>query len=128
MNGKPPNHLLFQSNRRGLQDRRHHEGPVHVQAGATIFCAGLHLEIPDFCLDNGTYFKYMDKVRMQTDSHEVHANTMEDFRSLPCNWLRPHHGISQEKLPLHLGIFEFTHSLRKRGKVLLHSLVKPLVK
>src|SRR4051812_16321700 len=30
---------------------------------------------------------------------EVHVNTMEGFRSLPRFWLRPHRGISQEKLP-----------------------------
>jgi len=27
-----------------------------------------------------------------------------------------HRGISQEKLPLYLGFFEFVHNTRKRGK------------
>jgi transposase len=31
--------------------------------------------------------------------HEVHVNTMEGFWSLLRSWLRPHQGISQEKLP-----------------------------
>jgi transposase-like protein len=37
--------------------------------------------------------------------HEVHVNTMEGFWSLLRSWLRPHRGISQEKLPLYLGFF-----------------------
>ena len=34
--------------------------------------------------------------------HEVHVNTMEGFWSLLRSWLRPHRGISQEKLPVYL--------------------------
>ena len=48
--------------------------------------------------------------------HEVHVNTMEGFWSLLRSWLRPHRGISQEKLPLYLGFFECLHNIRKRGK------------
>ena len=59
--------------------------------------------------------------------HEVHVNTMEGFWSLLRSWLRPHRGISQEKLPLYLGFFEFTHNMKKRGKALLASLVHVLV-
>lgn len=33
--------------------------------------------------------------------HEVHINTMEGFWSLLRSWLRPHRGISQEKLPIY---------------------------
>jgi len=59
--------------------------------------------------------------------HEVHVNTMEGFWSLLRSWLRPHRGVSQEKLPLYLGFFEFTHNVKKRGKALLASLVHVLV-
>jgi transposase-like protein len=59
--------------------------------------------------------------------HEVHVNTMEGFWSLLRSWLRPHRGISQEKLPLYLGFFEFVHNAKKRGKSLLKSLVGLLV-
>ena len=59
--------------------------------------------------------------------HEVHVNTMEGFWSLLRSWLRPHRGISQEKLPLYLGFFEFVHNAKKRGKALLDSLVGLLV-
>ena len=59
--------------------------------------------------------------------HEVHVNTMEGFWSLLRSWLRPHRGISQEKLPLYLGFFQFTHNVRKRGKTLLPSLIKLLL-
>src|SRR5438309_10454761 len=59
---------------------------------------------------------------------EVHVNTMEGFWSLLRSWLRPHRGISQEKLPLYLGSFEFVHNVRRRGKALLGSLVGLLLK
>jgi len=58
---------------------------------------------------------------------EVHVNTMEGFWSLLRSWLRPHRGISQERLPLYLGFFEFVHNVRKRGKALLGSLIELLV-
>jgi hypothetical protein len=53
--------------------------------------------------------------------------------SIDCNWsllrrwLRPHRGISQEKLPLSLGFFECVHNGRRRGKALLGSLIALLV-
>jgi transposase-like protein len=58
---------------------------------------------------------------------EVHVNTMERFWSLLRSWLRPHRGISQEKLPLYPGFFEFVHNVRKRGKALLPALIELLV-
>jgi transposase len=58
---------------------------------------------------------------------EVHVNTMEGFWSLLRSWLRPPRGISQEKLPLYLGFFEFVHNVRKRGKALLPALLELLV-
>lgn len=60
--------------------------------------------------------------------HEVHVNTMEGFWSLLRSWLRPHRGISQEKLPLYLGFFEFIHNAKNRGKALLESLVNIVLK
>jgi transposase-like protein len=59
--------------------------------------------------------------------HEVHVNTMEGFWSLLRSWLRPHRGISQEKLPLYLGFFEFVHNVRRRGRALLGSLLDTLL-
>jgi transposase len=58
---------------------------------------------------------------------EVHVNTMEGTWSLLRSWLRPHRGISQEKLPLYLGFFEIVHNARRRGKALLGALVAALV-
>jgi hypothetical protein len=43
------------------------------------------------------------------------------------SWLRPHRGISQEKLSLYLGFFQLVHSTRRRGKALLAALVAALV-
>ncbi len=59
--------------------------------------------------------------------YEVHVNTMEGFWSLLRPWLRPHRGISQEKLPLYLGFFEFVHNAGLRGKGLLKPLIQLLV-
>ncbi len=59
--------------------------------------------------------------------HEVHVNTMEGFWSLLRSWLRPHRGISQEKLPIYLGFFEFVHNVRQRGRALLGSLLDTLL-
>ncbi len=58
---------------------------------------------------------------------EVHVNTLEGFWSLLRSWLRPHRGISQERLPLYLGFFEFVHNVRRRGKALLGALIGLLV-
>ena len=58
---------------------------------------------------------------------EVHVNTMEGVWSLLRAWLRPHRGISQEKLPLYLNFFEFVHNVRCRGQALLPSLIHTLV-
>jgi transposase-like protein len=58
---------------------------------------------------------------------EVHVKTIEGFWSLLRSWLRPQRGISQEKLPLYLGFFEFVHNVRKRGKALLGALIELLV-
>jgi transposase len=58
---------------------------------------------------------------------EVHVNTMEGFWSLLRPWLRPHRGISQERLPYYLGFFEFLHNIRKRGQVAIAALLKLLV-
>jgi len=58
---------------------------------------------------------------------EVHVNTMEGFWSLLRSWLRPHRGISQDKLPLYLGFFQFVHNARRRGKALLGALIASLV-
>jgi transposase len=58
---------------------------------------------------------------------EVHVNTIEGFWSLLRSWLRPHRGISQDKLPLYLSFFQFVHNTRQRGKALLGALVEAIV-
>ncbi len=52
---------------------------------------------------------------------------MEGFWSLLRSWLRPHRGVSQEKLPFYIGTFEFIHNCRKRGKKLLKSILSTLL-
>ena len=58
---------------------------------------------------------------------EVHVNTLEGVWSLLRSWLRPHRGVSQEKLPLYLSFFQFVHNARRRGKALLGALIAALV-
>lgn len=58
---------------------------------------------------------------------EVHVNTIEGAWSLLRSWLRPHRGISQEKLPLYIAFFEFIYNSKVRGKGLLDSLIGLLV-
>jgi transposase-like protein len=58
---------------------------------------------------------------------EIHVNTMEGFWSLLRPWLRPHRGISQERLPFYLGFFEYIHNIRKRGHSSLSALIGLLV-
>lgn len=58
---------------------------------------------------------------------EVHVNTIEGVWSLLRSWLRPHRGISQEKLPLYLGFFQLVHNARRRGGALLGSLITVLL-
>jgi transposase len=58
---------------------------------------------------------------------ETHVNTLEGFWSLLRSWLRPHRGISQEKLPLSLAFFEFIQNVRARGKSVLGSLIRLLI-
>jgi transposase-like protein len=58
---------------------------------------------------------------------EVHVNTVEGFWSLLRSWLRPHRGVSQEKLPIYLGFFQFIHNAKIRGKGLLRPLLDTLL-
>ena len=58
---------------------------------------------------------------------EVRVDTAEGLWSLLRSWLRPHRGVSQGKLPLHLGFFQLVHDARCRGKALLGTLVAGLV-
>src|SRR3982750_1495932 len=58
---------------------------------------------------------------------EVHVDTAEGFWSLLRSWLRPHRGVSQEKLPAYLGFFQLVHNARGRGKALLGTLIACLV-
>ena len=47
--------------------------------------------------------------------------------SLLRSWLRPHRGISQEKLPNYLGFAQFVNNARRSGKALLDALITALV-
>ena len=75
------------------------------------------------CHGHGEYARDEDG-----DGHcEIHVNTMEGLWSLLRSWLRPHRGISQERLPAYVGFFQFVHNARQRGNALLRSLVETLV-
>ena len=59
--------------------------------------------------------------------HEGHVNPLEGFWSLLRSWLRPPRGLSQEKLPLYLGFFQFVHNVRRRGRGLLPPMLSALL-
>jgi len=75
------------------------------------------------CHSQGEYARDVD----DDGFHEVHVNTIEGFWSLLRSWLWPHWGVSQEKLPLYLGFFQFVHNARQRGRGLLKSLLSALL-
>jgi transposase len=58
---------------------------------------------------------------------EVHCNTIEGIWSLLRSWLRPHRGVSQEKLPFYVGFFEWIYNLKKRGQKALKETLKCLL-
>jgi len=58
---------------------------------------------------------------------KIHSNTIEGSWSLLRSWLRPHRGISQDKLPLYLSFFEFVHNVKKTQKTLVGCVVSSLV-
>lgn len=70
----------------------------------------------------------MPEMKIEIDFYEVPVIYIEGFLSLLRSWLRLHCGISQENFPKHLGLFEFAHNVRKRGKALFHFLVELFVK
>jgi transposase len=65
--------------------------------------------------------------RLEDGGGFCEVNIMEGIWSLLRSWLRPHRGISQEKLPYYLALFEFVHNARCRGKALLCTLLAALL-
>ena len=91
---------------------------------------GIYNSLPDWGYEHKTVCHSCGEYARDEDGDgfcEVHVNTIEGFWSLLRSWLRPHRGISQAKLPFYLGFFEFVHNARKRGKVLLESLLASLL-
>jgi transposase len=103
-----------------------------IAAGTTVMTDeyDIYNRLPDWgfghqtvCHSHGEYARDEDG----DGFHEIHVNTIEGFWSLLRSWLRPHRGISQERLPIYLGFFEFVHNVRKRGKAVLGSLLTLLL-
>ena len=91
---------------------------------------GIYSRLPAWGYGHKTVCHARDEYARDDDGDgfcEVHVNTIEGFWSLLRSWLRPHRGLSQEKLPLYLGFFQFVHNARCRGRSLLHSLLSVLV-
>ena len=90
----------------------------------------IHARLPSWGYQHKTVCHSQGEYARDEDGdgfHEVHVNTMEGVWSLLRSWLRPHRGISQEKLPAYPGFFQFVHNARKRGKALLGALISALV-
>lgn len=58
---------------------------------------------------------------------EVHVNTQEGIWSVLRSWLRPHRGISMDKLPIYLGFFEFVFNTKRRGEALIQNLFETIL-
>jgi transposase len=114
-----------------------HQGPDHlikktIKPGAVVYTDEYDIDarLPQWGYTHRTVCHASGEFARDEDGDgfcEVHVNTAERFWSLLRSWLRPHRGLSQERLPLYLGFFEFVHNVRKRGKALLASLVELLV-
>lgn len=103
-----------------------------VEPGSLMFTDeyNIYNRLPEWGYEHKTVNHSIGEYARDEDGdgfHEVHVNTMEGFWSLLRSWLRPHRGISQEKLPVYLAFFEFVHNARRRGKALLSSLISALV-
>ena len=53
-------------------------------------------------------------------------DTQEGIWSVLRSWIRPYRGISQEKLSVYLGLFEFLFNTRKRRKAAVAENYKKL--
>ena len=103
-----------------------------VKQGSLIYTDeyNIYARLPEWGYEHQTVNHSLGEYARDEDGdgfYEIHVNTMEGFWSLLRSWLRPHRGISQEKLPIYLGFFEFIHNIRRRGKALLSSLISLLV-
>jgi transposase len=103
-----------------------------IAAGTLVYTDeyGIYARLPEWGYGHETVCHAAGEYARDDDGDgfcEVHVNTMEGFWSLLRSWLRPHRGISQERLPFYLGFFEFVHNVRRRGKALLGSLIELLV-
>jgi transposase-like protein len=103
-----------------------------IAAGSLIYTDeyGIYKALTDWGYEHKTVCHGAGEYARDDDGDgfcEVHVNTMEGFWSLLRSWLRPHRGLSQEKLPLYLGFFEFVHNAKRRGKALLSALLETLL-
>jgi transposase-like protein len=91
----------------------------------------IYHRLPEWGFDHHTVCHSQGEYARDDDGdgfHEVHVHTAEGFWSLLRSWLRPHRGISQEKLPLYLGFFQLVYNARLRGKGLLRPLLELLLR
>jgi transposase-like protein len=101
-----------------------------ITPGTRVYTDDIDHRLPDWGFDHRTVGHGRGEYARDEDGdgfHEDHVNTAEGFWSWLRSWLRPHWGISQEKLPLYLGFFEFVYNVRRRGRVLLGSLLDTLL-
>ncbi len=103
-----------------------------IQSGSTVYTDeyDIYAALPAWGYDHKTVCHGKGEFARDDDGdgfHDVHVNSIEGFWSLLRSWLRPHRGVSQEKLSLYLGFFEFVHNMKNRGKLLLNSLLSLLL-
>lgn len=92
-----------------------------IAAGSLVYTDeyGIYNALPEWGYEHKTVCHGAGEYARDDDGDgfcEVHVNTMEGFWSLLHSWLRPHCGISQERLPLYLSFFEFVHNAKNEAK------------
>jgi transposase len=103
-----------------------------VAPGTTVYTDeyDIYARLPEWGYGHKTVCHSLGEYARDEDGDgfcEIHVNTVEGFWSLLRSWLRPHRGISQEKLPIYLGFFQFIHNAKIRGKGLLNPLLDTLL-
>lgn len=103
-----------------------------IVPGSTVYTDeyDIYIRLPDWGYTHKTVCHAAGEYARDEDGDgfgEVHVNTIEGVWSLLRPWLRPHRGISQEKLPCYLALFEVVQNVRRRGKALLGPLLQVIL-
>jgi transposase-like protein len=104
----------------------------HVETGTLMYTDEYNIydRLPEWGFAHKTVCHSAGEYARDEDGdgfHEVHVNTQEGIWSVLRSWLRPHRGVSMDKLPAYLGFFEFVFNTKRRGKALIQNLFETIL-